>query len=92
MAKYTDLRELSDGTRFLVINGDWTGYVHSINGEKYMHIDKTNNDIKLKGTEDLEIKVLNKKCVLEQIAEEQNNLLATHKAWRAEIDKRGYVN
>lgn len=92
MDKYTDLRTLEDGTKFYVVNGDWTGYVHSINNEKYMHIDKTNKDIKLKGTEDLEIKILNKKGVLEQIAEEQNSLLATHKAWNTEIDKRGYVN
>lgn len=61
MDKYTDLRELSDGTRFLVINGDWTGYVHSINGEKYMHIDKNNRDIKLTGKEDLIIRICNKK-------------------------------
>ena len=61
MDKYTDLRELENGTRFRVLNGNWTGYVHSIDGEKYMHIDETNRDIKLKGTEDLIIKVYNKK-------------------------------
>ena len=30
--------------------------------------------------------------VLKQLAEEQNNLLATNKAWRDAIEKNGYVN
>ena len=32
------------------------------------------------------------KGVLEQLAEEQNNLLASTKAWSDAIEKNGYVN
>lgn len=50
---YTDLRTLPDGQRFHVENGDWTGYVFSKDGEKYMHVDATCRDWKLSGNEGL---------------------------------------
>ena len=50
---YTDLRTLEDGTHFRVINGECTGYVFSINDEKYVHVDATNREYKITGNEDL---------------------------------------
>ena len=55
--EYFDLRTLKDGTHFLVKNGNWTGYIFSLAGKKYMHIDETDKDIKLTGREDLIIEV-----------------------------------
>jgi len=57
--KYTDLRTLADDTRFEVQNGCWTGYVFSKDGVKYMHIDKTGQEVELNGKEDLIIKIIN---------------------------------
>ena len=37
-------------------------------------------------------KMYEDKGVLEQLAEKQNNLLATNKAWSDAIEKNGYVN
>lgn len=62
--EYIDLRTLKDGTRFLVENGNWTGYIFSLNGEKYMHIDETCRDVKLTGREDLIIEVQDKKIMI----------------------------
>lgn len=56
--EYIDLRTLEDGTRFHVINGEWTGYVFSQDNEKHIHIDATNKDKKLNGNEDLIIKII----------------------------------
>ena len=55
---YTDLRRLKDGTRFYVKNGCWTGYIFSKNDMKYIHINKTGDEHKLNGKEDLIIKVI----------------------------------
>lgn len=55
---YTDLRTLPDGQRFHVNNGDWTGYVFSKDGEKYMHIDAIDENYKLTGNEDLNITLI----------------------------------
>jgi len=55
---YTDLRTLEDGTQFYVKNGRWTGYVFSLDGEKYMHINETDSNRKLTGKEDLIIKII----------------------------------
>lgn len=41
---------------------------------------------------DQQIKDKQSKGVLEQIAEKQNNLSATNKAWSDVIEKNGYVN
>lgn len=62
--EYIDLRTLKDGTRFLVENGNWTGYIFSLNGEKYMHIDETCRDVKLTGREDLIIEVQDNKIMI----------------------------
>lgn len=55
---YTDLRTLPDGQRFHVENGDWTGYVFSKDGEKYIHVDATCRDWKLNGNEELNITLI----------------------------------
>ena len=55
---YTDLRTLPDGQRFHVENGDWTGYVFSKDGEKYIHVDATCREWKLSGNERLNITLI----------------------------------
>jgi predicted nucleotidyltransferase len=55
---FTDLRELRDGTRFEVINGRWTGSIFSKDEKKYMHVDATNRDVPLNGSEQLSISIL----------------------------------
>lgn len=55
---YTDLRTLPDGQRFHVENGDWTGYVFSKDGEKYVHVDATCREWKLNGNEELNITLI----------------------------------
>ena len=62
--EYIDLRTLKNGTRFLVKNGNWTGYIFSLNGEKYMHIDETCRDVKLTGREELIIEVQDNKIMI----------------------------
>ncbi len=47
MGEWIDLRTLPSGTEFWVVNGGWSGYIYTLNEEKYMHVNRTGADFKL---------------------------------------------
>ena len=60
-AGYIDLRFLDPGTRFHVINGDWTGTIFSKGNERWFLIEDTGEDRKITGNEGLCVEILESK-------------------------------